>query len=57
MTRPTQARGFISAVTAPIVGTFRYLFETGLNIFRPNQDNYPETGVQPFEGDPTDNHH
>ncbi len=29
----------------------RYLSEGGLRIFRPADDDYPNTGIQPFEGE------
>lgn len=34
--------------------TFKYLFTGVAKIFQPSDDNYPETGVQPFEGEPYD---
>lgn len=30
----------------------RYLAEATIRIFSPSDDQYPKTGVQPFEGDP-----
>jgi hypothetical protein len=35
----------------------RYIAEAGVKIFSPTQDDYPETGVQPFTGDPGDKSH
>ncbi|NJO74902.1 MAG: hypothetical protein HC833_14740 [Leptolyngbyaceae cyanobacterium RM1_406_9] len=32
----------------------RYIASAATRIFSPTDDNYPETGVQPFEGDPAD---
>ncbi|MBD2461238.1 isochorismate synthase [Oscillatoria sp. FACHB-1407] len=29
-----------------------YLSEGATRIFKPSDDHYPETGVQPFEGEP-----
>ena len=29
----------------------RYFWEAATRIFGPSDDDYPETGVQPFEGD------
>lgn len=54
MTRPTKANGLVAQLTEPLIQVFRYTFETGLRIFGPSKDDYPEIGVQPFEGDPTD---
>ncbi|NEQ28581.1 MAG: isochorismate synthase [Microcoleus sp. SIO2G3] len=31
---------------------FDYLYEGFTHPFRPSKDQYPATGVQPFEGDP-----
>lgn len=30
----------------------QYLSEGVSRIFKPNEDHYPETGVQPFDGEP-----
>lgn len=32
----------------------RYISGAVTRIFSPTDDNYPETGLQPFEGDPAD---
>jgi hypothetical protein len=34
-----------------------YISGAVTRIFAPRDDDYPETGVQPFEGDPSDNKH
>lgn len=31
--------------------TLQYLVEAATRLFSPNEDQYPEVGVQPFEGD------
>jgi hypothetical protein len=31
---------------------FQYVSEAVVRIFKPANDDYPETGVQPFEGEP-----
>jgi tRNA threonylcarbamoyladenosine modification (KEOPS) complex Cgi121 subunit len=36
-------------------GFFKALAEAALEIFAPNHDDYPATGVQPFSGDPNPN--
>ncbi|NER00360.1 MAG: isochorismate synthase [Cyanothece sp. SIO2G6] len=33
---------------------FKYLWEGTTRIFGPDDNTYPETGVQPFSGDPYD---
>ncbi|MGG6297592.1 hypothetical protein ACQ4M4_24625 [Leptolyngbya sp. AN02str] len=36
-----------------IIGNaIRYIYDGAFEIFSPNRDHYPNTGVQPFEGDP-----
>ncbi|MBW4653724.1 MAG: hypothetical protein KME20_11915 [Kaiparowitsia implicata GSE-PSE-MK54-09C] len=30
----------------------RYLYDGAIEIFSPSPDQYPKTGVQPFDGDP-----
>jgi hypothetical protein len=32
----------------------RYIAQGSVRIFSPTQDDYPETGVQPFSGEPGD---
>lgn len=31
--------------------SLRYLFEAAMEVFSPDNDNYPEIGIQPFSGD------
>ena len=33
---------------------FQMLWEAVLRVFSPSDDDYPESGVQPYEGDPYD---
>lgn len=40
---PQQFMRYVSDAVAPVT-----------RIFSPTDDNYPATGVQPFEGDPAD---
>jgi hypothetical protein len=35
-----------------IKDTVQYLFGGVSRLFKPTDDDYPKTGVQPFEGDP-----
>ncbi len=42
-----------ATVTAP-QRVIRYVSSAVIRIFSPSDDNYPSTGVQPFEGDPAD---
>jgi hypothetical protein len=34
-----------------------FIFGAFARIFAPRDDNYPETGTQPFEGEPADKKH
>ncbi|MBE7385701.1 MAG: hypothetical protein F6J95_030455 [Leptolyngbya sp. SIO1E4] len=38
-------------------GMFEDVSKAAGRIFSPNDDNYPETGVQPFDGDIPDQRH
>ena len=37
-----------------IQDTIQYLWDGVAKLFQPTNDDYPETGVQPFEGEPYD---
>jgi hypothetical protein len=37
-----------------IKNMIQYITEAFARIFGPNDDEYPDTGVQPFEGEPND---
>ncbi len=37
-----------------IQDTVKYLRDGVARLFQPTEDDYPETGVQPFEGEPYD---
>ena len=37
-----------------IQDTVKYLWNGVAKLFAPSEDNYPKTGVQPFEGEPYD---
>ncbi len=39
-----------------LTGTLQYLWDGVKRIFTARDDDYPETGVQPFEGKPVDPH-
>lgn len=41
----------IQSLFAAIVQTIRYILEGVARIFRPTDDEYPNIGVQPFEGE------
>lgn len=47
----SQFGQYVSKMTRQMV---RYIGEAALRIFGPDKDEYPPTGVQPFEGEPAD---
>jgi hypothetical protein len=48
---------FIRSTIAVPQKIIRYLAEATIRIFSPSDDQYPKTGVQPFEGDPAKKEH
>jgi len=46
-----------TSIGKAIQQTSNWIFEAAKRIFSPSDDNYPKTGVQPFEGDIPDAHH
>ncbi|WP_026732636.1 hypothetical protein [Fischerella sp. PCC 9605] len=61
MTNPnketTKQGGFWQKIVEIPQNVVRYIYAGFARIFGPRDDNYPETGVQPFEGDPPKNRH
>lgn len=57
----TSMKRRVSVKMKAMVRAFQGLFEdiskAAGRIFSPNDDDYPETGVQPFGGDIPDDHH
>lgn len=45
---------FVSTIKDLPQQVIRYISGAVIRIFGPTDDNYPATGVQPYEGDPTD---
>jgi hypothetical protein len=39
-------------VFKPVIDGLRYISEAVSRIFSPSDDHYPETGIQPFDGEP-----
>lgn len=50
----TKLQNAIRTITSIPQQVFRYVSDAIMRIFSPSDDNYPETGVQPYEGDPVD---
>ncbi|NWF60591.1 MAG: hypothetical protein HXY43_15355 [Fischerella sp.] len=46
-----QARNFVYYLVTLPLKIIRYVAEAAIRIFGPNDDEYPNIGVQPFEGE------
>ncbi|HLP91058.1 MAG TPA: hypothetical protein VK184_21050 [Nostocaceae cyanobacterium] len=55
-TSPKRKNILESIATAP-QRTINYIYGAASRLFSPRDDNYPEIGVQPFEGEPADKKH
>lgn len=51
MSVQTQARTLLHTLVRGIQTSVKYLSDGVLRIFKAADDDYPATGVQPFEGD------
>lgn len=47
-------QNIIHAIVSVPQQVIRNISSAAIRIFSPSDDNYPATGVQPFEGDPAD---
>lgn len=52
MSFKTKMRETLRSIIAPLAGVIDSIYSSATRAFRPNEDNYPESGVQPYEGDP-----
>ncbi len=52
MSTITNIQKVIKSISETIQRVIRYISDAVTRIFSPNDDNYPATGVQAFEGDP-----
>ncbi|MFQ4141593.1 hypothetical protein [Chlorogloeopsis sp. ULAP02] len=52
MNNNTKQHGILQAILELPQKVIRYVSSAAVRIFSPPDDNYPETGVQPFEGEP-----
>ncbi len=52
-TNKTLQNIFTAIVSVP-QQVIRYISSAAMRNFSPSDDNYPATGVQPFEGDPAE---
>ncbi|BAU06670.1 MULTISPECIES: hypothetical protein [Fischerella] len=51
MTNTTNKSGIWQRIIETPQKVVRYIYGGVVRIFTPRDDNYPETGVQPFEGE------
>ncbi len=54
MSKSTAIQQFLQSIQEATQRIISYVLSAGARIFGPSDDNYPKTGVQPFEGDPDD---
>ncbi|MDZ8054377.1 MAG: hypothetical protein RMX68_019150 [Aulosira sp. ZfuVER01] len=52
MSFKTKMRETLRTIITPIAGVIDSIYSSATRAFRPSDDNYPESGVQPYEGDP-----
>ncbi|NJL63755.1 MAG: hypothetical protein HC903_20340 [Methylacidiphilales bacterium] len=57
MTNKTSSKTFFTSIKDAPQKVINFITEAVSRIFAPRDDNYPETGTQPFEGEPTDKRH
>jgi hypothetical protein len=54
MSTHTKLQTIIHTIQAIPQQVIRYISGGAIRLFSPSDDNYPATGVQPYEGDPAD---
>lgn len=57
MSSSTKLQDIIQSITQVPQKVINYISVGVGRIFSPRDDNYPATGVQPFEGDPPEEKH
>jgi hypothetical protein len=57
MTNNTNSKNFLQIITSAPQKVMNFLSGAVAKVFSPSEDNYPETGTQPFEGEPADKKH
>ena len=57
MPSSAQQQNVLQVTLDAIKRLLGYMATPMSRIFGPRDDDYPATGVQPFEGDPADKHH
>jgi hypothetical protein len=56
MSSSARVREILQSIKNIPQQSMNYISEAVSRIFSPRDDDYPATGVQPFEGDPDDKH-
>ncbi|MDJ0796629.1 MAG: hypothetical protein QNJ51_07285 [Calothrix sp. MO_167.B12] len=54
MSETTNGSNIVQAIAQVPQKVFNFITTAFVRIFSPRDDDYPETGVQPFEGEPAD---
>ncbi|BAZ40951.1 menaquinone-specific isochorismate synthase [Calothrix sp. NIES-4101] len=57
MTNNTNPKTLLQSIKEVPQKIINFIFGGFTRIFTPRDDNYPETGTQPFEGEPADKKH
>jgi hypothetical protein len=57
MSNSAQAQNVLQVFMSSLKRLLGYMATPMARIFGPRDDDYPATGVQPFEGDPGDKRH
>ena len=57
MSKSGKTREILQSIRSIPQQVMNYISEAVSRIFSPRDDDYPATGVQPFEGDPPDKKH
>jgi hypothetical protein len=57
MTDKTNTTTFLQSIKEAPQKIINFIAGAIARIFSPRDDNYPETGTQPFEGEPADKKH
>ncbi|QIR40070.1 hypothetical protein HCG51_27400 [Tolypothrix sp. PCC 7910] len=57
MSTTTKIGQILQAIVEVTQQVIRYIYTGATSTFTPSNDNYPATGVQPYEGDPPEQKH
>lgn len=54
MSTNTKLQNIVRSIGTIPQRVIKYISSGAIRVFSPSDDNYPSIGVQPFEGEPTD---